>query len=183
MKYCHKCGSQINNEAQFCTSCGEKLSQNNKTFEENTSSNITSLSHSKPFDYKKFLLKILFYIKKAPLIFNGALMFIFSCPMYMHFQNIRLAGVLYNWCDSYEKEVWNKAISARDTLNVFVWLSIILIISGIILIFIEKKGLFKKTDLISKCCLYAPLAITLFVIIYTYPKIINYANVFRNIIN
>ena len=42
MAYCQKCGTEIPNEAKFCTSCGEKLEQNNAARSDDSSTSQTS---------------------------------------------------------------------------------------------------------------------------------------------
>ena len=176
MKYCHKCGTQLNDDATFCTACGEKLSENSQKL--NSDEKPTQSKSSNTFDYKKFLSKALFYIKKAPLIFNGILMFLFSCPLYAHFQNIRLAGIVYNYCNRQEKEIWDSAFSARDTLFAFIWISIILIGAGVAILLAEKNGKIKLSKQINNCLLYIPLALTAIIVLCTYPKIFEYKDTF-----
>ncbi len=37
--YCHSCGTQLSNDANFCTDCGAKISENNQSFSTATPSN------------------------------------------------------------------------------------------------------------------------------------------------
>ena len=175
MNFCSKCGSQVDKDTIFCSSCGEKLL---KTTEKNNTNTINQTDFL--FKLKKIITTATLYIKKLPLVeknpllFNGIIMFIFSFPLHLYFEEHRLPGLVLALLNKEETNIWNKALSANDLLIFLGVVSIISILGEIIFIVLKNTDRYKRSETINNYCIWIPLVLTVVIVIYSYPRIINY---------
>lgn len=174
--YCSKCGTQLSDGANFCNNCGANVGNSIPPM-----TSVIEKSEDKSYN------KVVSFMRNAPLFISGLIMSLLTWPIYLWFElKLRLAGSVYSvlkdYGDYYEMSVWNKAISASETLGVFCWIGVILLVLGIVLYIVEAKRIIRKSKLRNICLLVIPIIIMLVIAVCTYPAIFNYESTFSYII-
>lgn len=164
--FCQNCGTELPNGSKFCNRCGASIAEVQPT--EKTVEKKEEQTQNKAVGF----------IMRAPLFISGIVMALLSWPISAWFElGVRRAGEVWNYLDSYERQVWNNADTASSVLNVFLLLSIIFTVLGLVLYIIETKGILRKSKLRNRLLLL-PALIMVIVALLTYPALFQYAAVF-----